>query len=449
MSRISIPLFFITLLFCLSEVQSKKTVFDLEAEIDKIYAFADDTVKQRLSMLDHSIVDHRYDPAVRRVIGMYVERWRYGSERLLARSAAYFPYFSEQLQQRGMPDALKYLTITESALRPYALSHVGAAGFWQLMPGTARDLGLVVSDTLDERLDLAIGTDAGLEYLQTQHERYGDWALAMAAYNSGPGRVNRAKRLSGSEDYWKLRKFLPRETRGYVPGYIAAAYLMTYFSAHELYPAKMDPDLQITEIINVHDFLSLHRVAMVTGISPAKIIELNPAYLNGYIPASDHGRSLRIPKRTAHAMRHYLNKVHQSTTSPALPWISPRLHRAPASGEAYYQQYTTYPSVSDTSAAQIATWLQQDPHQLMIWSAYGPMDTIMTSQVWHYLSPKTQLSFGEKTRAVPRPSEHIQQAIINLSWPQEQPRPRKPVLMEAPIEEKGRKSTARKKKRRI
>lgn len=375
-----------------------EATYILEAEIDKIYAFADDTVKQRLAQLDQSIVEHRFDPAVRRLIGMYVERYRSGSERLLARSVAYFPFFSKRLVARGMPDALKYLTIPESALRPYALSQVGAAGFWQLMPGTAREQGLVVSDTLDERLDLVLGTEAGLNYLQTQYERYEDWALAMAAYNCGPGRVNRAKRRSGSSDYWRLRKYLPRETRNYVPGYIAAAYLFTYFSAYELIPAKVDPDKQLIGQITVYDFISLHRVAQVTGLNPATVIELNPAYLSGYIPASRKGRTLRIPKRTTDAMQAYLNHHHRPDEEPVLPWLSPALHRGVVNGEAFHQRYVTYPNSLDTSAQQMANWLGQDPHQLLIWSAYGPLDSLTTEQPWSYWGVKNYLTFGEKQR---------------------------------------------------
>ncbi|MEM9837424.1 MAG: transglycosylase SLT domain-containing protein [Bacteroidota bacterium] len=417
---------FILLALLLRQSELKGTSFPsaVEATVDEIYAFADDTVKQRLAQLDASIVDHRYDPAVRRLIGMYVDRYRKGSERLLARSVAYFPYFSQQLAEKGMPDALKYLTIPESALRPYALSHVGAAGFWQLMPGTAREQGLIVNDTLDERLDLVRGTEAGLQYLLDQYDRYEDWALAMAAYNSGPGRVNRAKRRSGSSNYWKLRKYLPRETRNYVPGYIAVAYLFTYFSAHELQPKPMDPDLQITELITVHDFLSLHRVAQVTGLRPATVIELNPAYLQGYIPATKEGRTLRVPSRTAEAMRAYLNTHHTASEEPVIPWLPPRLHSNLADGREFYRQYTTYPTNVDTSAQQLAQWLGQSAHQLMIWSGIGPLDSIYQSQAWTYLKPVNHIAFGEVTQtrlpaipSIPRPKYELKSEAFTKTPP--------------------------------
>ncbi|MEM9261509.1 MAG: lytic transglycosylase domain-containing protein, partial [Bacteroidota bacterium] len=231
----------------------------LEAEVDQIYAVADETVKERLAQLDQSFVEYRFDPSVRRLIRMYVERWRKGTARILGRTTRYFPYFTEQLEAQEMPEAIKYLSITESALRPFAVSYVGAGGLWQLMPGTARELGLTVNNEVDERFDLVKGTEAGLRYLQIQYEMFGDWALAMAAYNSGPGRVIRAKRRSGSSNYWKLRRYLPRETSTYVPGFIAATYLVTYFSQHELKAASVDLDAQLTEVIPVYEFLSLHR----------------------------------------------------------------------------------------------------------------------------------------------------------------------------------------------
>ncbi len=241
----------------------------LEAEVDRVIAVADAEVEARLALLDQSIVDYRLDRSVRYIIRMYVENWRNGSERTLGRMTKYFPHFSQQLAANGMPDVLKNLSITESALRPFAFSHAGAAGFWQLMPGTARELGLQVDSIVDERLDLRMGTAAGLRYLQIQYERYGDWALAMAAYNSGPGRVNRAKRRSGSNNYWKLRKYLPRETSTYVPGFIAATYLATFFRDHDLTPQSVDLDLQLTTTTIVYRELSLHRVAMITGL-PAR-----------------------------------------------------------------------------------------------------------------------------------------------------------------------------------
>lgn len=371
-------------------------------EADRIMRLVDEDVKERLAQLDQSIVDYRYDASVRYTIALYVDRWRSGSERILGRSAACFPYFSKALEAAGMPDALKYISITESALRPFAVSPVGAAGYWQLMPGTARELGLQVDEVVDERLDIALGTAAGLRYLQMQYERYGDWALALAAYNSGPGRVNRAKRRSGSNNFWKLRKYLPRETSGYVPSFIAATYLATFFREHELTPLLPPFDIQMTETITVYKPLSLHRVAMVTGLRPEVIVELNPAYLAGYLPKRSQGRSLRLPSRVVPAMIAYLKNWHQDGEEPAIPWRSPLLNDSEAHTDYYYEKYQTYPASTDTSYVALANTLGADPYQLLIWSGYGSQDTLATDQEWIYYRPTASLSFGPPAREAVR-----------------------------------------------
>ncbi len=371
-------------------------------EADRIMRLVDETVKERLAQLDQSIVDYRYDPSVRYTIALYVERWRSGSERILGRSAACFPYFSKALEAAGMPDALKYISITESALRPFAVSHVGAAGYWQLMPGTARELGLQVDDVVDERLDIELGTAAGLRYLQMQYERYGDWALALAAYNSGPGRVNRAKRRSGSNNFWKLRKYLPKETSGYVPSFIAATYLATFFREHELTPLLPPLDIQMTETITVYESLSLHRVAMVTALRPDVIVELNPAYLAGYLPPSSSGRSLRLPSRVAPAMIAYLKNWHQDGEETAIPWRSPLLNDTEGNTDGYYEKYQTYLASTDTSYFDLASALGTDPYQLLVWSGYGSQDTLAVDQEWTYYRPACSLSFGPPAREAVR-----------------------------------------------
>ncbi|MEO0731583.1 MAG: lytic transglycosylase domain-containing protein, partial [Bacteroidota bacterium] len=278
-----------------------------DAQADYIMETTDSLVRARLSLLDSNIMDHRLDDAVRRRIVNYLENWPITSRRLLARSVRFFPIFEKQLLAAGMPLGLKYVTIQESALRPFATSHAGAVGLWQLMPGTAREHGLTVNDILDERLDPELGCAAGLEYLQLQYDRYEDWSLALAAYNCGPGNVNRALRRSrGKQDYWSIRRYLPRETRNYLPNIIAATYLMVFHHEHGVAASPMELDLQITEAITVYRKLSLWRVAQVTGLRPEVVIRLNAQYLKGYLPGMPGGHRLRLPRRVMPAMREYL-----------------------------------------------------------------------------------------------------------------------------------------------
>ncbi len=368
----------------------------LESQVDLIYATVDDEVETRLASLDQSIVAHRNDEAVRRIIRMYVERWRSGSEVILGRSARYFPRFEAELEKRGMPDAIKYLSVTESALRPWAVSHVGAAGLWQLMPGTAIELGLRVDSILDERLDFQLGTEAGLEYLQIQYERYEDWAVALAAYNSGPGRVNRAMRRSGSKDFWRLKRHLPRETRAYVPGYIAAVYLSSFFDEHQLEPRQMNLDLVLHEAVEVQGFLSMQRVAQVTSLLPAVVLELNPAYLMGYVPDDGQPHYLYLPRRVVPAFRAYWQtlKEHGEEEDFQPPWLSPHLDLGEQEVDQYYQQYAHYVMPYDTSYEQLEDLLQTPAVRLQVWNYRGAMDSLQAGVYLDYYRVQEYLRFG-------------------------------------------------------
>jgi membrane-bound lytic murein transglycosylase D len=335
-------------------------------------------VKARLALLDSTIMEHRLDATVKRRIINYVENWPIASARLLARSARFFPIFEQQLATAGMPLGLKYVTVQESALRPYATSHAGAGGLWQLMPGTARELGLTVNDILDERLDPELGCVAGLEYLKIQYERYGDWALALAAYNCGPGNVNKALRRSRGRDYWSIRKHLPRETSNYLPNIIAASYVMAFHHLHDVTSAPMDLDLQVTEAITVYRKLSLYRVTQITGLRSDVVIELNAQYLAGYLPGMPGGHRLRLPSRVMPAMRTYLSlhPADQAETEANLPWTSPRLNRGELHSERFYDQFRTSPSSQDTTLRQIAANYELPVDQLAVWSNQGEFDSL-------------------------------------------------------------------------
>ena len=374
-----------------------------EARAEHIMEVADSMVKARLALLDSSIMEHRFDEAVKRRIINYVENWPITSSRLLARSARFFPIFEEQLAAAGMPLGLKYVTVQESALRPYATSHVGAGGLWQLMPGTARELGLTVDDVLDERLDPELGCAAGLKYLKIQYERYEDWSLALAAYNCGPGNVNKALRRSRGRDYWSIRKHLPRETRNYLPNIIAATYVMVFHHYHDVTPAPMDLDLQLTEAITVYRKLSMHRVAQVTGLRPAVVIELNAQYLAGYLPGLHGGHRLRLPKRVMPAMRTYLSlhPADQPETAANLPWSSPRLNSGELHSERFYDQFHTLPSSLDTNLRQVATNYQLPVDQLAVWSNKGEFDSLEQSTELFFYRVGTYLPYDPRDRNTP------------------------------------------------
>lgn len=412
----------------------------LERQVDLIYAAVDDEVEERLAMMDQSIVAHRGEAAVRRIISLYVERWRSGSEVILGRTARYFPRFEAELTKRGLPESIKYLTITESALRPWAVSHVGAAGFWQLMPGTAVELGLRVDSIVDERLDFQLGTEAGLDYLEIQFERYGDWALALAAYNSGPGRVNRAIRRSGSRDFWRMQPYLPRETRSYVPGYIAAVYLAAFFHEHELEPSQQNLDLVMHEAVEVQGFISLHRVAQLTRLRPAEVLELNPAYLMGYVPDDGRSHYIYLPRRVVPAFRAYLAELGPDRAEEDFqpPWLSPRLDQGELDPGQYYKKYAHYLMEQDSSFAQLEALLQVPAAQLQIWNYRGSMDSLEAGSFLDYYIVGSYANFGPPSLPVYAPWPELEERpfaplvvrrrspqpaiVVASAWPKDKPR---------------------------
>ncbi len=381
----------------------------LDEQAEHIMAITDSVVRRRLALLDNGMVEHRFDPVVKRRIINYLENWPITSARLLARSARFFPIFEEQLAAAGLPTSLKYISVQESALRPWATSHVGAGGLWQLMPGTARELGLVVDATLDERLDPELGCGAGLAYLKIQYDRYQDWALALAAYNCGPGNVNRALRRSKSRDFWKIRKHLPGETRDYVPNIIAAAYLMAFHHEHDVTASAMELDLQMTEAITVYRELSLHRVAQVTRLRPEVVIELNPQYLRGYLPGRPGGHRLRLPQRVMPAMRTYL-ETHPATRAEAaiaLPWTSPRLHDGEMDPDRFYTGYQTLPSTTDTTLRAAAATFGLPVDQLAVWSNLGELDALEEGDELFFYRVETYLPFDPRVREIPAPAPPV------------------------------------------
>jgi membrane-bound lytic murein transglycosylase D len=203
----------------------------------------------------------------------------------LGLSAYYFPIFEETLDKYNLPLELKYLPIIESALNPKALSRVGANGLWQFMYGTGKSLKLEITSFVDERRDPVKSTDAAARYLKQLYETYGDWYLAIAAYNCGPGNVNRAIRRSGNKtSYWDIYYRLPRETRGYVPAFIAATYVMSYYKEHNLLPRMPEISL-VTDTILVNDYLHFDQVAAKLNINKDELRSLNPMYRRDVIPA--------------------------------------------------------------------------------------------------------------------------------------------------------------------
>jgi len=214
---------------------------------------------------------------------------------MLGLSEYYFPMFEKELDAAGLPLELKYLPIIESALNPRAFSRAGASGLWQFMYGTGKMYGLNLNSYVDDRRDPLKATQAAVKFLKDLYSMYNDWYLVIAAYNCGPGNVNKAiYRSGGKRDFWKIYYRLPKETRGYVPAFIAAAYTMTYYSDHLITPKQSDMILD-TDTIMVSDLLHFNQVSKVTGLSLDVLRSLNPQYRRDVIPAEKTAYALRIP----------------------------------------------------------------------------------------------------------------------------------------------------------
>lgn len=259
---------------------------------------SDSVYIDRLSRIP-SIIEMPYNEVVKQYIEAYTGRLRNKVSFMLAAANFYMPMFEEALDTYDLPMELKYLPIIESALNPKALSRQRASGLWQFMLKTSKSYGLETNSLVEERFDPQKSTWAAVRYLKDLFNIYKDWNLVLAAYNCGPGNVNKAiRRAGGSTDYWDLYPFLPKETRGYVPGFIAANYVMTYYCEHGICP--MESQLPtISDTIHINKDLHLQQVASVCNIDIEQLRSLNPQYKKDLIPGNSKVYTLRLPNNMA------------------------------------------------------------------------------------------------------------------------------------------------------
>lgn len=256
--------------------------------------YPDSVFIQRLASLP-TIIDMPYNPVVRSYIDLYTQRKRSLVEYMLGLGNFYFPIFEEILDRENMPIELKYLPIIESALKPTARSRVGATGLWQFMMGTGKSLGLEINSLTDERCDPYRSTEVAVRYLKQLYNIYKDWNLAIAAYNCGPGNVNKAiRRAGGKTDYWQIYYFLPKETRGYVPAFIAANYVMTYYCEHNLCPVMTEIPAH-TDTVRVNEMVHFQQISEKLNIPIEQLRMLNPQYRRDIVPGNVRPVTLRLP----------------------------------------------------------------------------------------------------------------------------------------------------------
>ena len=257
--------------------------------------FSDSIYIDRLQRMP-TIMEMPYNAIVREYIDRYAVKLRNQVSVMLAANNFYMPLFEEALDAYDLPLELKYLPIIESALKPTARSRAGALGLWQFMLKTGRLYGLESNSLVDDRLDPIKATWAAARYLREMYDIYQDWHLVIAAYNCGPGNVNKAiRRAGGATDYWSIYNYLPRETRGYVPAFIAANYIMTYYCHHNICPMNTEI-IPPTDTLQISRELHLQQVADLCDITIDELKSLNPQYKRNIIPGNTKPYSLRLPQ---------------------------------------------------------------------------------------------------------------------------------------------------------
>ena len=281
--------------YCFSSDECLLNAFGYSPEA--VPSFTPDVVAARMAVLDRNTPFNLvYNNTVQGFIDLYAVRRRDISKKVLGMSKLYFPMFEEYLAKYDIPLEMKYLAIVESALNPVAISRAGAGGLWQFMVGTGKMYGLDVTSYQDERFDPYKSTDAACRYLKSLYKTFGDWQLALAAYNSGPGNVNKAiRRAGGKRDFWAIKSFLPKETQGYVPAFIAVNYVMSYAAEYNIYPAKPPITFFETDTIGVSKRIDFQALSKIIDMPVENIAFLNGTYKLKEVPANGHKHYLILP----------------------------------------------------------------------------------------------------------------------------------------------------------
>ncbi|MBQ4913403.1 LysM peptidoglycan-binding domain-containing protein [Maribacter sp. MMG018] len=273
-------------------------VTTLDPDSTYVYDLDTDTLKLRLEKLNQKTpFNIAYNPSLENVIKSFLTRKRGLMQRMLTASQFYFPLFEQQMDNYNIPLEMKYLSIIESALNPKARSRVGATGLWQFMYSTGKMYDLDVTSYVDERSDPIKSTEAACKYLSKLYDIFNDWDLALAAYNSGPGNVNKAIRRSGGyKNYWNIRRNLPRETAGYVPAFLATMYIFEYAEEHGLKGKKIERPYFETDTVHVKSLITFDQISELVGIDKEELKILNPSYKLNAIPYIEgKNYALRLP----------------------------------------------------------------------------------------------------------------------------------------------------------
>ncbi len=336
--------------------------------------FSDSVYMQRLAEIP-SVVDLTYNRIVKNYINVYTRKRREQVRTMLGLSDYYFPAFEEIFDLYGVPYEIKYLAVIESALNPRAVSRVGATGAWQFMYSTGKHYGLTINSLVDERRDPIAAAHAAARFLADLYNIYHDWTLALAAYNCGPGNVNKAIRRSGGRrNFWDIYYYLPRETRGYVPAFIAATYTMNYYEDHFISKAASSLP-RATDTMMVYEPVHLKQVAEVLDIPISLLRDINPQYRQDIVPGtSKHGYAIKIPQEQVAAFIDLQDSIFAFKDSvyfdPGKKVASPQhyssSYRVDLSADKYDKLY--YTVKSGDNVGYIADWYDIRSSDLRYWN---------------------------------------------------------------------------------
>ncbi|MGM0497320.1 MAG: transglycosylase SLT domain-containing protein [Bacteroidota bacterium] len=375
--------------------------------------FADSIYISRLRNLPTAI-EVNYNSIVKNFIHLYTKERREKVEIMLGLSRYYFPIFERIFDEYDLPYELKYLAIIESALNPRAISRARATGIWQFMHGTGKSYGLTINSFVDERRDPVKSTYAAAEYLKDLHEMFGSWDLAIAAYNCGPRNVSKAiYRAGGKRTYWDIYYFLPRETRGYYPAFIAAMYFANYHEQHNLYPKKINLPLA-ADTIMVNKKLHLKQISEVLDIPLIQLENMNPQYKENIIPATNKSYSVKIPLNYTKGFIEYKDSIFAYKDSVFFP---DNMLKEPGSTQvvqnaAKGKAKLYYRVKSGDNLGHIAEWYDVRASQLRYWNnirgniirAGQKLVVYVPKNKAGYYKKVNSLSFAEKQKRIGTPA---------------------------------------------
>jgi membrane-bound lytic murein transglycosylase D len=390
-----------------------------------IYEYSDTIYKDRISRIN-SVITLPYNSIIRNHIHVYTNRKLDRFRIMLGLQDYYFPMIEDIFDSYGLPVELKYMAVIESALNPNAVSRVGATGLWQFMYSTGRMYGLTINSVVDERRDPVRATHAAARYLKDLYGIYNDWILVIAAYNCGPGNVNKAIRRSGNrKDYWEIYYRLPRETRGYIPQYVAAAYAMNYYHDHNITPVKVDLPLAVDTVTVSYD-LHLEQISSVLNLPLEELRALNPQYRTGLIPGRSTPCSVTLPidmlgefiamsdTITGFRKEQYLTRVDQTSSPQRSVYIPPDLKG---------KSKLTYVVKEGDNLGYIAEWYDVGLSEIRYWNNIYRNTIKIGQKISIYVDPSmaerynkiNSMSFAEKQRLEGKPAVALAEASTGSS----------------------------------